>query len=88
MEEAEYLRLFSKNGDLKVQVKFKDFSGTICALRMNPEEILKLISPSDGQFISKMTFDEWLFEVYKYEIDPLKKVITIRARPYANEAIS
>jgi hypothetical protein len=86
MAETEYLTLFSRTGELQVHVKFKDFSGTVASLRMSPEEILKLISPIDGQFLSKMSFDEWSFEVYKYEIDPLNKVVTIHARPYAKVA--
>lgn len=77
--ETEYFELFSKIGELQVQVKFKDHSGTVASLRMNPEEILKLISPVDGQFFSEMSFDEWPFEIYKYEIDPIKKILTIRA---------
>lgn len=85
MVKTEYYELFSRAGELQVQVKFKNHSGTVSTLRVNPEEIVKLISPIDGQFLSEMCFDEWPFEVYKYEIDPLKKIITIRARPYAKK---
>ena len=78
--KTEYLGLFSRTGELQVQVKFKDHSGTVASLRMNPEDILKLISPIDGQFFSEMSFDDWPFEIYKYEIDPIKKILTIRTR--------
>ncbi len=80
MAETEYLELFSRTGELQVQVKFKNHSGTVASLRMNPEDISKLISPVDGQFFSEMFFDDWPFDIYKYEIDPIKKILTIRAR--------
>ena len=80
MEKTEYLELFSRTGELQVQVKFKNYSGTVASLRMNPEDISKLISPVDNQFFSRMFFDDWPFEIYKYEIDPIKKILTIRAR--------
>lgn len=83
MSENEYLELFSKTGNIKVQVEFKNFSGSVTSLRMNAEDILKLISPIDGQFISRMSFDEWPFEVHKYEINPLENMLTIHARPFA-----
>mgnify|MGYP000738786592 CR=1 FL=1 len=80
MIEREYLDLFSQDGELDVHVKFKDWSGTIASRRMNPTDLIKLISPEDGQILSKMTFDNASFEVYKYQIDPLRKILTIYAR--------
>ncbi|RMG39967.1 MAG: hypothetical protein D6732_03545 [Methanobacteriota archaeon] len=80
MKYPEYLQMFQNEGDYKVQVCFKDFDGNVAVLSMNANEILKLIDPDKGQFYRDMMFDGWLFEVYKYEIDPIKKVVKIRAR--------
>ena len=82
----EYLVLFSKSGKIKINVKFKDDIGFIASMNMNPREITKLISPIDGQFFSEMTFDDYPFEVYKYEINPLKKTLTIHARPHKEDS--
>jgi hypothetical protein len=80
MMTPEYLLTFSGHGPIKVQVKFKDFDGTIRVERMQAHEIEKLVSSESGVFIRDMTFDEYPFEVYKYEIDPIKNMLTIRAR--------
>jgi hypothetical protein len=85
MELLEYLALFSNNGPVKVRVKFKDFDGTVAEQRMLADEIGQLVSPETGEFQSNMTFDDWPFEVYKYEIDPIKRVLTIRARKISNQ---
>jgi hypothetical protein len=58
METPEYLMLFSKDGDFKIDVKFKDHQGTVTHLAMNANEIGKLINPSTGVFYTEMTFDE------------------------------
>lgn len=76
----EYLLLFSNKGTTKVQVKFKDFDGTVATQSMEAREIAKLVSPDSGEFLTSMTFDELPFEVYKYEIDPIKNTLTIRVR--------
>ncbi len=78
----EYLCLFSREGNIEVKVKIKDFNGTVINRRMQAEEITKLISEYTKEFITKMTFDEWTFEVYKYQIDPIKKRLTIYARQF------
>ena len=82
----EYFELFSKSGEIKINVKFKDNRGLIASMNMNPREITKLISPIDGQFFSEMTFDDHPFEIYKYEINPLKKTLTIHARPLKEDS--
>lgn len=79
-ELNEYLTLFSNRGKMKVQVKFQGFNGTVVAQTMEPEEIARLVSKDGSGFLTQMTFDEWPFEVYKYEIDPIKSILTIRAR--------
>ncbi len=80
MTVKEYLHLFSNNGPVKVQVKFKDHDGSVATQTMNPIEINELILSSGNKFRTQMTFDDWLFEIYKYEIDPIKNIITIRAK--------
>lgn len=86
MNMNEYLLLFSNSGKIQVNVKFEDDGGFITSMKMNPGEITKLISPIDGQFFSEMTFDDYPFEVYKYEINPLKKTLTIYARPHKEDS--
>lgn len=80
MEIPEYLMLFSNDGDFTINVKFKDHDGSIRTLAMKTCEIVNLINPSSGEFYTEMRFDEWLFEVYNYQIDPLKKQLTIMVR--------
>ncbi|ORJ55898.1 hypothetical protein [Geothermobacter hydrogeniphilus] len=80
MKYPEYIQLFRNEGEYKIQVHFKDFDGSATELSMDANEIEKLIDPCTGNFYSAMRFDDWLFEVYKYEIDPIKKIVKIRAR--------
>lgn len=80
MSQSEYLSLFSNRGPIKVQVKFKDFDGYVANRAMQPDEIRRILSPETGEFLRLMTFDEWPFEVYKYEIEPIKNKLTIHAR--------
>ena len=76
----EYLLLFSNSGETKVQVKFKDFDGFVATQTMAPTEIVRLVSQENGKFLKTMTFDERPFEIYKYEIDPIRNALTIRVR--------
>ena len=80
METPEYLALFSNKGNIIVEVKFKDYHGGVANLKMMADEIIKLTDPSSHEFLTEMRFDDWLFEIYKYQIDPLKKKITIMVR--------
>ncbi len=80
MSHIEYLSLFSNQGPITVNVKFKDFDGKVTNQSMKPKEIIRILSPETGEFVRLMSFDEWPFEVYKYEIDPIKSLLTIRAR--------
>lgn len=79
MEVPEYLCLFSEDGDFSVEVKFKG-DGFIRSRRATAQQIANLINPETGTVHTAMTFDDHLFEVYKYEIDPIKKKLLIRAR--------
>lgn len=80
------MNYFPSLAKLNFNVKFKDNRGLIASMNMNPREITKLISPIDGQFFSEMTFDDYPFEVYKYEINPLKKTLTIHVRPLKEDS--
>ncbi|WP_156929295.1 hypothetical protein [Marichromatium purpuratum] len=77
--------MFSNQGTINIQVKFKDFDGTVANQTMEPSEITQLISPDGGEFRKLMTFDDWPFEVYRYEIEPAKNTITIRAKKLKNQ---
>lgn len=82
MAIPEYLILFpnQNNGDIEVAVKFKNYNGCIRNAKISASEIEKIINPDNGKFYTKMTFDEHLFEVTKYEINPIDKKITIHVK--------
>ena len=80
MTYPEYLNLFSNQGEYRIQVNFKDSNSCVSDISMAPSEIEKLVDQSTGLFYSKMYFDDHLHEIYKYEIDPLKNIIKIKAR--------
>ncbi len=80
MNYPEYLTLFSGKGKFEVNVRFKNFSGKVINTKMFPDEIFKLIDKDNNEFYSKMYFDEFLFEIYKYQIDPINKKLTIFVR--------
>lgn len=76
----EYLSLFESHGDYRVVVIIKDMPSAVAESSMSADEIHKLIDKKTGCFYSKMYFDDWLFDVYKYEIDPVKKILTLKAK--------
>lgn len=80
MEIPEYLAMFSNEGNYKISVKFKDIDGCVADQTMSEKEVLKLIDPLTEQFYKQLRFDDWLFDVYKYEIDPVKMKIKIYAK--------
>jgi len=77
----EYLRLFSGQGDISVIVRLKGHDGTVAEHRMMAEEVKSLLSSDGASFHQIMTFDDYLFSVYKYEIDVIRKRLTIFAAP-------
>lgn len=79
MEVPEYFCLFSGEGEFSVEVKFKG-DGFVAPRQATAQEIANLMNSETGGFHTAMTFDEHLFEVYKYEIDPIRKKLVIRAR--------
>ena len=79
MDYSEFLILFSNEGEYDIDVKFKGHPGFVKSMKMNPDEIVKLISP-EYDFYTEMTFDDYLLEIYRYHIDPFKKKITIMVR--------
>jgi len=78
MPYPEYLSLFSNQGEFKVQVIFKSSDSCVSDSKMNPDEILKLIDQTTGQFYEKIYFDDHLHNIYKYEIDPSKHSLKIK----------
>ncbi len=65
---------------MNIEVKFLDHDGYIPPKSMWPNEVIKLLSADTHSFLKEMTFDEWSFEIVKYEIDPVKNTLVIRAR--------
>ncbi len=82
MDAPEYLGLFKfqDGGDMCIKVKFKDHDGGVADLSMHAGEIVKLIDPLTRQFYTEMRFDDWLFEIYKYQIDPINNQLIIMVR--------
>lgn len=79
MTVPEYLMLFSGQGDINVIVRLKDHNGSMVDRRMMAEEIKSLLSPDGTSFHRLMTFDGYLFNVHKYEIDVVRNRLTIFA---------
>lgn len=80
MNIPEYHVFFSNQGPINVHVKFKDSDKFIPNKKMTPVEINNLISTEKNEFLTQMTFDDHQYEIYKYEINPLKNVLTIFVR--------
>ena len=81
MEAPEYLDLFSGQGSARVRVRFRSSDGKIASLAFSPREILSLIAAEGDAFHQYLRFDDYLFEVLKYEIDPKTQTLTIVAAP-------
>lgn len=79
MNVPEYFSLFSGEGEFSVRVQFKG-DGFVASRKATAQEITNLMNPQTGAFHTSMTFDDHLFEVYKYEIDPIQKQLVIKAR--------
>lgn len=84
IEPVEYLMLFSNEGAIKVEVKFQDFKGTVAHQYMKPSEIIKLVSDEGEGFVTNMNFDDWPFQVVRYELDPIKNSLIIFAQKLPN----
>ena len=78
-EPIDYCGLFSDEGEISVEVYFKNFKGKVRTSKMSAEEITKLIDPKTGQFYTEMDFDGWHFFIYGIEINPISKKLKIRA---------
>ena len=79
-ECPEYFILFQNTSQIKVQVKFKESSGSVQSREMQAHEIIGIVSHDKENFLTRMTFDEHSYEIYKYDIDPINKVMTNRAK--------
>ena len=81
MEVPEYLELFSGQGAGRVRVRFRQHDGKITSVAFSPREVLSLIAPETDSFHQYLRFDDYLFEVLKYEIEPKTQTLTIIAIP-------
>lgn len=79
-EPIEFLTLFSNSGPYRVTVKFKDHLGLVADRQMEAEEISRLVNRDTGLFAEQMEFDEWPFDVVKFDVDLVRKKLTIHAR--------
>ena len=77
----EYLELFSGQGVARVRVRFRQHDGKIASLAFSPREVLSLIAPENDTFHQYLRFNDYLFEVLKYEIEPKTQTLTIVAAP-------
>lgn len=78
MDYPEYLSLFSGQGEYKVHVHFKGSESRVANSAMMASEVSCLINPETGAFYTKLHFDDHLFNVYRYEIDPIKLTLKIK----------
>ena len=81
MNVPEYLELFSGQGAGQVRVRLRQHDGKIASLAFSPKEIISLIAPESDIFHQYLRFDDYLFEVLKYEIEPKTQTLTIVAIP-------
>lgn len=81
MSIPEYLELFSGQGVGRVRVRFRQHDGKIASLAFSPREVLSLVTPESDTFHQYLRFDDYLFEVLKYEIEPKTQTLTIVAIP-------
>ncbi|MGD0663321.1 MAG: hypothetical protein ABSD38_35200 [Syntrophorhabdales bacterium] len=77
----EYHLLFETgSGDVTLEVRLADRDrAKICSFpskQISWAEVLKLFRP-DGTPIEQMSFDEWLFNLRKVEIEPGKRRVTL-----------
>ena len=77
----EYCRIFSNENENEKSIKVCVPKIGIHNRRMNPEEILRLISEDGKGFFSEMRFDDALYQIDKYEINPTKRTLTIYTKP-------
>ena len=80
MDYPEYLSLFSGQGEYQVQVQFKDNKCRVAHSSMAASEVINLVDPKTDSFYRKMYFDDHLLDIYKYEIDPIKLTLNIKAK--------
>ena len=74
----EYLTMFD-GGDIQVRVEFSNFSGRIAERSMRSDEVIRFACLSGEQFLEKMRFDDWAFNIEKYEIRVKEKLVVIHA---------
>ncbi|AZG13242.1 hypothetical protein [Cupriavidus pauculus] len=85
MDYPEYLSLFANEGDYDVTVSFRDKCQVVAKRQTTASEFLQIVSEANGGFRDRMTFDEWPFEIYKYQIDLANRHITLYARRLEGE---
>lgn len=83
----EFLCLFShtkdNENDIEVEVRYSNGRKVPISERyMQPSHIMQLIHPMQNKFYSEMRFDDYLFEVFKYHIDPILNRLTIMVRDH------
>ena len=79
--EPEYLSLFSNTGTVAVEVRFKNFDGSVRSQMMRPREISKLIGTDQNGFVARMSFDEHPMKLDKIEIIVEENRIVLHASP-------
>lgn len=81
MHYPEYLQMFSNNGKGKIHVSLRGNKGIVKDLAFSPIEVMALLREGGDEFHRYIRFDDYLFEVVKYEIDPRAQTLTITAKP-------
>ena len=79
--EPEYLSLFSNTGTVAIEVRFKNFDGSVRTQMMHPSEISKLIRTDQNGFVARMFFDEHPMNLDKIEIIVKENRIVLHTSP-------
>ena len=79
-DQPEYLQLFSNEGPVTVRVRFSgknDSHRSMAKMNMHWEELHRIIDQETGMPYLSMFFDTHRCPIKRYEIDPVKNVMTI-----------
>jgi len=79
-DQPEYLQLFSGEGDVTVRVKFASREDSFRSMpdrQMSWQELAKIIDHETGKPFMHMYLDTYRCTIQRYEIDPVKNVLTI-----------
>jgi hypothetical protein len=78
-DQPEYLQMFSDEGPVRVKVKFQDKNCSIAERKMHWQELDRLMDQEAKSPFRHLFFDTFRYPVVRYEIDPVRNLLTIFA---------